>query len=272
LKHRQNKNQHQRIIFFVGSPIETDSEELVRLAKRLKKNNIAVDIINFGEEEQNTEKLEAFISAVNNNNSHLITIPPGPHILSDILLSSAVITGEEGESGAGSGGAPGANFGAFGGIDPNMDPELAMAIRISMEEERARQEAARKKEEGETGGSSSTAVPTTPGKILNLFIKTCSAPTVASTPNAPSHNVDMGEMDDDDLLQQAIAMSMQPEQQNQNQPQATPLSSKTTQKPSDSEMKDVDEEDDMALALKMSMQEGQQVRNSRIQFLNLLGH
>lgn len=31
------------------------------------------------------------------------------------------------------------------GVDPNMDPELALALRISMEEERARQEAAAKK-------------------------------------------------------------------------------------------------------------------------------
>jgi 26S proteasome regulatory subunit N10 len=29
----------------------------------------------------------------------------------------------------------------FGGIDPNMDPELAMAIRVSTEEARAREEA-----------------------------------------------------------------------------------------------------------------------------------
>jgi len=49
LKHRQNKSQQQRIIVFVGSPLSTcDSNEMVRLAKRLKKNNVAVDIINFG--------------------------------------------------------------------------------------------------------------------------------------------------------------------------------------------------------------------------------
>jgi 26S proteasome regulatory subunit N10 len=69
LKHRQNKNQQQRVIYFVGSPIDTDKEELVKLAKRLKKNNISVDIVNFGEEGTNTEKLEAFITAVNNNNN-----------------------------------------------------------------------------------------------------------------------------------------------------------------------------------------------------------
>jgi len=31
------------------------------------------------------------------------------------------------------------------GVDPNIDPELALALRVSMEEERARQEAAAKK-------------------------------------------------------------------------------------------------------------------------------
>jgi len=134
---------------------------LVRLGKRLKKNNIAVDIINFGEEQSNTEKLEGFISAVNNNdNSHLVTIPPGPHILSDILLSSAVITGSE-DAGGSSNATPGArsDFG-FGGVDPNLDPELALALKVSMEEERARQEAARKKEEGEQGTTQTSNIPT----------------------------------------------------------------------------------------------------------------
>ena len=32
----------------------------------------------------------------------------------------------------------------FGGVDPNNDPALAMALRVSYEEERARQEAAAK--------------------------------------------------------------------------------------------------------------------------------
>jgi hypothetical protein len=38
---------------------------LVKLGKKLKKNNIAVDIVNFGEEAENVEKLESFIKAVN---------------------------------------------------------------------------------------------------------------------------------------------------------------------------------------------------------------
>ena len=42
--------------------------------------------------------------------------------------------------GAAPAGAAGAAGGKFGGVDPNMDPELAMALRVSMEEERARQD------------------------------------------------------------------------------------------------------------------------------------
>jgi len=37
LKHRQNKNQQQRIIAFVGSPIKVENDELIKLAKRMKK-------------------------------------------------------------------------------------------------------------------------------------------------------------------------------------------------------------------------------------------
>lgn len=145
LKHRQNKNQQQRVIFFVGSPISADKDELVRLAKRLKKNNVAVDIVNFGEEVQNTEKLESFISAVNSNDnrfvrcfawqlltlppSHLVTVPPGPHILSDILISSPIITGSS-EEGAAGGGSSGGVSAGFAGVDPNLDPELAL-VRAS---------------------------------------------------------------------------------------------------------------------------------------------
>lgn len=42
LKNRANKNQRQRIILFVGSPITCDSKELVKLGKHLKKHNVAV--------------------------------------------------------------------------------------------------------------------------------------------------------------------------------------------------------------------------------------
>jgi len=236
LKHRQNKNQHQRVIVFVGSPIGIGTNELVRLGKRLKKNSIAVDIVNFGEEAENTEKLEAFISAVDSNdNSHLITVPPGPHILSDILVSSPIIRGEESGSGMSGVGSSASDFGGFG-VDPNLEPELALALKVSMEEERARQEEARKKLEGESKPAEQkpeqTIVP----------------------PAAPSKEVEMEEADDYDLLQQALALSMQQEKPSTNAPPPaapTPSTNVQTSNTQDVQMDDMDEE--MRLALQMSL-------------------
>jgi 26S proteasome regulatory subunit N10 len=95
LKNRANKNQRQRIILFCGSPVKEDSKELVKVGKAFKKNNIAVDVINFGDEETqsaNAEKWEAFIEAVTTSeNSHLVIVPPGPHQLSNMIMSSPII-------------------------------------------------------------------------------------------------------------------------------------------------------------------------------------
>eukprot|EP01119_Soliformovum_irregulare_P005506 TRINITY_DN17263_c0_g1_i1.p1 TRINITY_DN17263_c0_g1~~TRINITY_DN17263_c0_g1_i1.p1 ORF type:complete len:375 (-),score=89.71 TRINITY_DN17263_c0_g1_i1:41-1165(-) len=216
LKHRQNKSQHQRIIVFVGSPLSScDSNEMVRLAKRLKKNNVAVDIINFGEETENTEKLEAFINAVNSNdNSHLVNVPPGPHVLSDILMASPIITGEDG-AGA---------VGMFGG-DSAYDSALAQALKESMEDERMRQEAARKVEGG---------------------------------PSDAPQNTSMELEDDEKLLQDAIAMSMQEQQNQSSTPSTTPAPPTTapSQPAEDVDMMD----DDLAMALKMSMEPQSQAK------------
>eukprot|EP00064_Thunnus_orientalis_P009380 superscaffoldBa00001185_g9404 len=135
LKHRQGKNHKMRIIAFVGSPVEDNEKDLVKLAKRLKKEKVNVDIINFGEEELNTEKLTAFINTLNGKEgtgSHLVTVPPGPS-LADALLSSPILAGEGGSMGLG---ASDFEF----GVDPSADPELALALRVSMEEQRQRQE------------------------------------------------------------------------------------------------------------------------------------
>ncbi|EER34634.1 26S proteasome regulatory subunit RPN10 [Candida tropicalis MYA-3404] len=142
LKHRQNKVQQQRIIIFVGSPIKESEKELEKLAKKMKKNNVAIDIINFGEEGVNTAKLEKFQSIINNHdNSHLVTVSPGPRLLYEVVASSPILLEDGGFGGAG---GDMDFFGGAGGagdiIDPNMDPDLAMALRLSLEEEKARQE------------------------------------------------------------------------------------------------------------------------------------
>lgn len=174
LKHRLNKNQHQRIIVFVASPLsqEESEENLIKLAKKLKKNNVAVDVVNFGQEIENMQKLEAFIAAVNSNeNSHLINVSAeSGGLLSDVLLGSALF--ERGEGAAGSGG----DF-EFG-IDPSLDPELAMALRMSLQEEQERQ--------GRVNEGQSSAVPP-----------------------SQSSPVAMDAEDEDAMLAQAIAMSME---------------------------------------------------------------
>ncbi|AMD20964.1 HEL317Wp [Eremothecium sinecaudum] len=151
LKHRQNKVQHQRIVAFVCSPILDERDELVKLAKKLKKNNIAVDIINFGEDATNNSILEEFIAAVNNSqedNSHLLTVSPGPRLLYEHIAGSPIVLAE-GATAPGMGGFGGENFMDFA-VDPSMDPELAMALRLSMEEEQARQERLRQEEQSQS--------------------------------------------------------------------------------------------------------------------------
>lgn len=212
LKHRRNKKGEQRIVVFVGSPIDAETKALIKIGKTLAKNNVAADVVSMGEIDDNSEKLEAFIGAVNkSNNSHLVVVPAGV-LPSDVLMSSPVIHGSDyngggGDAGAAAGGGGGAsgsggNFAEYGGVDPGMDPELALALRVSMEEERARQEAASKDEDG--GGDApataadASAEPVTP------------AAAAATTPAAPAkvEPEAAAAPSEDDLLSQALAMSM----------------------------------------------------------------
>jgi 26S proteasome regulatory subunit N10 len=51
LKHRQGKNHRGRIVVFVGSPVDADEKDMIRVAKKLKKDKVNVDIVSFGEDE-----------------------------------------------------------------------------------------------------------------------------------------------------------------------------------------------------------------------------
>ncbi len=81
----------------------------------------------------------------------MITIPAGI-LPSDVLISSPIVN-EGGGTGAEMGGMAavaaasgtgadrgGGDTGGVEGVDASLDPELALALRVSMEEERARQE------------------------------------------------------------------------------------------------------------------------------------
>lgn len=191
LKHRQNKNQQQRIIIFVASPIQEEEQDLVKLGKKLKKNNVAVDVISFGEDQR--AKLDAFISAVNSgDNSHLLTVPPGPHILSDVIITSPILGLDSSSTGA--------SF-EFG-VNPNEDPELALALRISMEEDRQRREKQAEEERKKNEPTSSTSASTSTDVNMEEAPK-----TVRIGKDMEIDEEAMMEFEEEALLRQAIAMS-----------------------------------------------------------------
>ncbi|XP_039054830.1 26S proteasome non-ATPase regulatory subunit 4 homolog [Hibiscus syriacus] len=250
LKHRQNKNQQQRIIVFAGSPIKHEKKALEIIGKKLKKNSVALDIVDFGEEEDGKpEKLEALLASVNNNDaSHIVHVPPSQNALSDVLISTPVFTGDgEGGSGfaattaaAAAGGVSDFDF----GVDPNIDPELALALRVSMEEERARQEAAAKKaaEEASSQEKGEDAQPQSDSQNA-----TSTATEKVSDP-----------MDEDDLLKEALALSMN-----------IPGSDSSA---GDAQMSEASNDDqELALALQMSMQDGSKESSAPSDVSKVLG-
>jgi len=219
LKHRQNKNHKTRIILFVGSPLDADESTLVKVAKKLKKEKVNVDIVSFGEDEVNADALKKFVETVNGKDgtgSHLVTIPPGPH-LSDALISSPIVQGEDG---SGPNVLPSGGGGFEFGVNPEDDPELALALRVSMEEQRARQQA-------ESGGAGGEEAP--------------AAAAAAAAPAAASDN------SEEALLQRALAMSME----TGDEASATPAAAGTPEV----NLGAMTEEEQIAYAMRMSMAE-----------------
>lgn len=236
LKHRRNKNGSQRVVVFLGSPLANDVRVLQKCGRQLKKNNIALDLVCLGELEENEPLAQELVNAANGvgdsgeRTCHLVTVPAGV-LPSDVLVGSPIVAGSAAAmavGGAGGGDFPGAaSFAEYGGVDPNMDPELAMALRVSMEEERARQErlAAERAAAAEESKTTST---TEQGEEL----------AQEDTAGAAA----MEEEDDEDaLLQQALAMSMQEH------------TATTTAAPAETMEMDDEEDAEMQMALQMSM-------------------
>jgi 26S proteasome regulatory subunit N10 len=269
LKHRPNRNGAQRIVLFVGSPLDgIDGRTLAKVGRTLKKNNVAIDVVAMGELEVNEDKLKELVDAANNRTEdgaertcHLVTIPIGV-LPSDVLASSPIIHGGSGGSAfaasaaaaaamgdfGGGGGDGGASaFAEYGGVDPNMDPELAMALRVSMEEERVRQQRLAAQQAEAASEESKDAEMT---DAANAPEGASSAPAAAevTTPTA----MDLGLSEEEALLQQALAMSM-----NENEPTPTAASSEEEHSKPAASM-DTEEDDEaaaMQIALQMSLQQ-----------------
>ncbi|XP_028391060.1 26S proteasome non-ATPase regulatory subunit 4-like [Dendronephthya gigantea] len=241
LKHRQSKNHRMRIIAFVGSPLANDEKELVRLAKKLKKEKVNVDIVNFGEEETNTASLTTFINTVNGKDgtsSHLVTVPPGP-ILADALISSAIIVGEEG--------AP-PSSGGDGLFDPSNDPELALAIRVSLEEQRQRQEEENKNTDAE-GTAPSEEIPDSEEALLQQALRMSGAVSDTSVGSTPFPD-DVSMMSEADQIAYAIKMSLQGDETGSeaetlnmdSSRETTPMETDPTRTSMDADIQDFSEE------------------------------
>lgn len=215
LKHRQNTLQRQRIVVFISSPILVEVEALVKLGKNLKKNNVSVDVVNIGLEGENMTKIDAFIGAVNSNDtSRVLHVGPGQN-LADSLMQSDIYIERDGAA---------ATSGDAGfGVDPAVDPELAMALRMSMEEERARQAAAREAE-----AKASTSVAGEEGKAEDKPSASgeASASGAAAAANYDDNDDDLygtgtggermevdGDDEDAEMLRMAIALSKAEEEQ-----------------------------------------------------------
>eukprot|EP00510_Aplanochytrium_minuta_P000016 CAMPEP_0184027998 /NCGR_PEP_ID=MMETSP0954-20121128/14543_1 /TAXON_ID=627963 /ORGANISM="Aplanochytrium sp, Strain PBS07" /LENGTH=311 /DNA_ID=CAMNT_0026312687 /DNA_START=219 /DNA_END=1154 /DNA_ORIENTATION=- len=117
LKYRANRQVQARIVVFIGSPIDAEEKKLVKIAKQLKKSNIAVDIVSMGELELNEAKLNSFMKEVDKKDTNapctLVIVPPGAYP-EDVIQNSAMDSGVQEED----------------------DPLLHMALQASLAESR----------------------------------------------------------------------------------------------------------------------------------------
>lgn len=157
----------------------------------MKKNGIAIDIIDFGTENRgNTEILSHLIDSVDSEShpSRLITIEQnsGNFLLDSLRSKVPELFNLNGSSGQ-NGGTDGFDF------DPEMDPELAMALKLSMEEEINRQ----KQQQANNGDADSKNMEK--DAIVN-------------------ENANENEDEDEELmLARAIALSMEQSKNNEKQ-------------------------------------------------------
>ena len=211
-----------RIVLFVGSPVHADISELTGVGKKLRTCNVAVDIVSFGNIEENADKLEVFIGAVNkNNNSNLVTVRPGA-VIADVLLSTPIFLGEDvsavSQSGFAAAAAAASSHAALQGFageatsgDGSDDPALMLALRVSLEEERARQEtqADAKAQVFELDDKKVTTASLSagPGQLSSDIEKVAkSSLPLPLSRELVTENTTI--MDEDALLQRAFALSM----------------------------------------------------------------
>ena len=164
-----------------------------------------MDIVNFGEDEVNHKKLSEFIETLNGTGSHLVTVPPGT-VLHESLASSPIIAGEDG-----SGALAGSGLGLEFGLDAVDDPDLIYALRVSMEDQRMRQE---QEASANAGGQPTAVLPGAAGTSEEEMLRQALAMSMhdraaASSSAAAPGPMDLANMTEEEQIAYAIQMSMQ---------------------------------------------------------------
>lgn len=197
-----------------------------------------------------------------------------------MVLSSSVLSEDRGDRDqamadiTNPAGAPGANadFDEFGGVDPNLDPELAMVrdpdisppsyiltdafvqvLRMSLEEERAR----RAREEAAAAGSAGPSVPQEASAASTTGAGSSSTPVPAAQtqPSLMDSEIDPEE---EAALQEALRLSQQSEDVEMGDGSATKPAAPAAAAGGDEEEMEEDEEAAIARAIEMSMQPEEQ--------------
>ncbi|KRX68391.1 26S proteasome non-ATPase regulatory subunit 4 [Trichinella sp. T9] len=184
LKHRYGRTHKGRIIVFIGSPLKNADNEIFKVAQRMKKEKIAIDVIAFGEEARKSKKLSLFASIMNSSgseNCQLVIVPKGSS-LQEAVLSSPIVRREDGTL-------------------PN-DPELAMALRVSLEEQRQRQQA-----EARLAEAQQTTEGGTENAAKSEAILTEEVPSEEMDTSPSQANVDA--MTEDEQILLALQLSLQ---------------------------------------------------------------
>ena len=161
LKHRSNTSQRERIILFVGSPIKNTMKEIQNVARYLRKNNVAVDIVSFGHVDENRELLNELLKVVKNeNNSSIIEVPVGGYLM-DSLCNSPILGSEQMMNDYGiNTNNNNQNINQQGVGMSDFERELNLAMQLSIEEMKKQEEKNKKEEDKNNNNNNNNVTPT----------------------------------------------------------------------------------------------------------------
>ncbi|KAI3858267.1 hypothetical protein MKW98_021687 [Papaver atlanticum] len=110
------------------------SEILVELQYASFEGVFPLTLFDFGGEfNEKPEKCEAFLASVSNSDSsNIVHVSAGPNALSEVLIGTSLFTGETEGDGSGFPAVAASGGGGYDfGVDPNLDPELALALAVT---------------------------------------------------------------------------------------------------------------------------------------------